>query len=234
MTAIWLLALNFLREQRLALVVLLVWIAGFGVVFTFWRGEDTEHFGLIFRQQAAYGVLFTIFVSASALHMERKTRRIIAVLSKGITRAEYLFGYMVGCALFSAIFVAALWLVNQWFGVQFHYDPNLTGMLTAVWLASLVAASISLMFACWLPPMVATPAALVTVAIPGALALAVPGVWEQAFPVSYVVWQIFNFDFRFGWLGGWWFAFAALAQVAVFWCIAAAIFARKDVTATVE
>jgi hypothetical protein len=234
MRAIWLLAVNFLREQKLALVVLLLWITGFGVVFTFWRGEDTEHLALIFRQQAAYGVLFTMFVSASALHMERKTRRIVAVLSKGITRSEYLIGYILGCALFSGTFVAALWLVNQWFALQFRYESNVTGVLLAVWIASVLAAAIALMFACWLPPLVSTPLALLTVVLPGALAFANPGIWEQAFPITYVVRQIFTFDFRFGWIGGWWFAAAAFVQSACFWLIAAAIFARKDVSAAVE
>jgi hypothetical protein len=226
--------MNFIREQKLALVVLLVWIAGFGIVFTFWRGDDTEHLLLIFRQQAVYGVLFTMFVSASALHMERKTRRIIAVLSKGITRAEYLAGYMLGCGFFGGIFVVALGLVNWWLALQFHFEPNLNGALLAVWVASLVAASISLMFACWLPPLAATPAALLTVSLPGALALATPGVWEQAFPVSYVVREIISFDFRFGWIGGWWFVVPALLEIALFWSLAIAIFARKDVAAAIE
>ena len=234
MTAAWLLAANFIREQRLSLMVLLVWIGGFGVVFTFWRGEDTEHFLFIFRQQAAYGVLFTIFVSATALHMERKTRRIIAVLSKGITRTEYLLGYMLGCAFFSGIFVAALLAVNEWFGMQFHFEPNILGMLGAVWISSMVAAAIALMFACWLPPLVATPATLVVVALPGIFSLVRPGMWEHVFPVSYVVRQVYSFDFRFGWIGGWWFALAALAQIMVFFMIAVAIFSRKDVAAAVE
>jgi len=234
LSAAWLLAVNFIREQRLSLLVLLLWIGGFGVVFTFWRGEDTDHFLVIFRQQAAYGVLFTIFVSASALHMERKTRRIIAVLSKGITRTEYLLGYMLGCAFFSGIFVCALLAVNEWFGMQFEFRPNLVGILVAVWIASMVAATIALMFACWLPPLVATPATLLAIAIPGVIGVSRPGLWEQAFPVSYVVRQVFTFDFRFGWIGGWWFAIAAVLQAAVFFVIAVAIFQAKDVAATVE
>ena len=67
MRSVWVIALNFTREQRWPLFFLLLWVvawAGFGLVSDpHTGGEDSL---MIFRQLAVYALAFAVFFGSSA------------------------------------------------------------------------------------------------------------------------------------------------------------------------
>lgn len=235
MRPVWLIATAFLRQQLLALSILLFYIVFFTVVFTFipHRNGDLEGFQLIFKQQASYGLLFSVFVCLSAVYQERKTRRILAVLSKGILRSEYLAGMLLGAAIFAAIYLVVLELAMLWFGHRFHFIPRSEGVLLAVFVASLSASALAIVCGSVMHPYVAAAVCAVLLAVPGAAARMLPHL-SPAFPVSHVLYGIFAFNFDSGWTSGWLFVPFAAVHLVVIWLIGSALFHRTDVTVALE
>ncbi len=89
-----LIAFNFVREQRWPIFVLLLWVlllAFLGLVADIPRMREDLLF--LFKQVAVYVVAFSIFFGGSAIYNERKSRRILAVLSKAVRREQYLSGW---------------------------------------------------------------------------------------------------------------------------------------------
>src|SRR5437899_5230366 len=92
MRVLLLIAANFLRAQRWRILVLLLWVlvlSALGLAVDVRR--EREDLLIIFKQLAAYAIAFAIFLGGSAIHNERKSRRILTVLSKGVGRAESIF-----------------------------------------------------------------------------------------------------------------------------------------------
>jgi hypothetical protein len=234
MSAIWLIAVNYLREQRLVLYVLLGWLAAYSVIFMIWPEADHREHIIFFRQFAAYAVALTVLTIGQGFRNDRKTRRMIAVLAKGITRSQFLAGYVLGSALFSAIFLLAVWLVQIGFSARAGFVPAVAGALLAVWIASVLAAVVALIFATFLPPLLVSIISLLVLALPAVLAIALPGQWSILMPVGHVGRHLLTFEYARGWTGGWTWVFVAVVQGLLGWLIAAAIFHRQDVTAAVE
>src|SRR5437867_379986 len=100
MKAIWLIAVNFVREQRIVLLVFILWLFGFVLLFGMFTGAGGPgEYEALFQQQTLYGIVYGLLVAISSVHGERKSRRILAVLSKGIYRGEYIAGLMLGNVL---------------------------------------------------------------------------------------------------------------------------------------
>ena len=100
MRTIFLIAVNFVREQRWPILVLLLWVlllAFLGLVTDVHRQREDLLF--IFKQVAVYVVVFSVFFGGSAIHNERKSRRILAVLSKAVGRQQYLSGLVGGITI---------------------------------------------------------------------------------------------------------------------------------------
>ena len=230
MKAIWLIGVNFVRQQRVVLFVFLAWLLFFGILLGFaFGGDNTEEILALFRQEAAYGVIVSVFVSASAIHGERKSRRIIAVLSKGIYHWEYLAGIMVGNILIAAIYFAVMGVLNQAVMLRFGWVGSIWSPLGAAFIASILASALALAMGTFLHPM---PATVLTMGILGA-----PLVLQSllsVLPVAYVVQRIMDYNYAGGWTGGWNFVAIAVVETAFFFALAAAIFSRRDVTAPVE
>jgi len=173
-------------------------------------------------------------VATPAVQMERRTRRILAVLSKGIHRWQYLGGILCGSAIISGIFclqVGAISLVLCWRGG--YPTAGLAGLTVALFACCLMASAAGLFFAAFLNPFLATGATT--------LALALPLITERS------GWQPFAALFPAAWLArnlmGYQFgratdapliAASALAFAVLFWIGAAAMFARRDVTISPE
>src|SRR5581483_2462847 len=108
MRQVGLIAINFVREQRWPILVLMLWILVFsvlGLLVDLRRSREDVLF--IFKQLAVYGIAFAVFFGASAIHNERKTRRILSVLSKGVGRAQYFSGLLGGFVLAVGIYCFA-------------------------------------------------------------------------------------------------------------------------------
>jgi hypothetical protein len=235
MKSIWLIAISFLRQNLLGICVLLFYILFFSVVFTLLphRKDDFEGFSVIFKQQACYGLLFSLFLCLSAVYQERKSRRILAVLSKGILRSEYLAGQILGAALFSAVYMVALEIEMRWFGLRFHFDPHTEGTIFATFVGALVASALALVCGSVFHPYIAAVVCSLLIAVPGGIARIIPQL-SPMFPVSYVFYGIIGSNFEKGWQAGWLFLPFAALHLVVIWLVGSALFHKTDVTVTLE
>ena len=112
---IWMIALNFVREQRWPILVLQLWVLGLaalGLLTDFQR--EREDILLMFKQLGMYGVAFSVFFGGSAIYNERRSRRILAVLGKAVTRRDYLSGLLLGVMLAACLFCFVLGFTGSW------------------------------------------------------------------------------------------------------------------------
>src|SRR2546429_8464367 len=94
---ILLIALNFVREQRWPIFVLLLWVVLLAVVRLFADlPRERDDLLFIFKQIAIYVIAFSVFFGASAIYNERRSRRILGVLSKAVARDQYVAGLILG------------------------------------------------------------------------------------------------------------------------------------------
>src|SRR5213080_3169282 len=115
MNSVLLIAVNFVREQRWPILVLLLWVlllAFLGLATDISR--EREDLLFIFKQVAVYVVVFSIFFGGSAIYNERKTRRVLAVLAKDVARHQYLSGLVIGVTIACMIYCFSLGLTGSW------------------------------------------------------------------------------------------------------------------------
>src|SRR5579859_2577392 len=109
MTSIFLLAKAFVRQNRWLLDVFIIWPLLLGALALpradSVNSEDTIE---IVQQEVLYGVAITAFFASSAVYNERRSRRIVTILSKSVSRGEYLTGMLLGVLIFSAAYFAAV------------------------------------------------------------------------------------------------------------------------------
>jgi hypothetical protein len=232
MRVIVLIAANFLREQRWPLILLLVWVVFSGAAAGFASFERDDALFFI-KQQAIYGVAFAGFVAASAIHNERRSRRILAVLSKGVERSRYLAGLLSGVLAGVVIYCGAMALFgSMMLGPLRIPETQLAAVLIALLAACLVAATTGLVFATFLPPLVAIAFTGITLAASPVLAMA--GVTAKFLPVYALMDSITSFGTQPHWTPPWNTMAWAVPQAAALWLLAAAIFARRDIAVQVE
>lgn len=233
MSAILLLAGNFVREQRLVLILMSTWIIVFAGLFAFISDANTrpEELEVFYRQELAYGIAIGVFSGASIVHKERRSRRILAVLSKGIHRVQYLAGVLLGIACVTAMYYGLVAAANSWLIHQMHFEGGVLTPAIAGWLATQLATVIGLAFGTFLPPLIAA----VCAALVSALGMAIPA-HPHVFPVSQFLRSAVFATYADGlrWNGYTGFASAVTIQTAIVFTIAAWIFRRRDITVAVE
>jgi len=181
MKPVWLIAGNFLREQRWPVVILLGWVVLLSVAAGFSDLRRTpEDVFMLFQQVAVYILVFSLFFGASAIRNELRTRRILAVLSKGISRRQYIAGLLLGIVMAIAIYCLALGMAGAWVLPQVGVPAMRFGLLLlGLGVASLLTACLALFFSIFLHPLLATGATLVIVGSP----LLVEVVWNSSWAV---------------------------------------------------
>src|ERR1051326_3902734 len=185
MLAIALVGLNFVRSQWLVLAVITVYFLGMGGVF---RAHVREPDVLFFlRWHVGYAVFLGAVTAVPALHAERKTRRILAVLSKGIYRWQYLGGLLLGCALMAALFCAMTGAITAWLCQQGGIaHGGLFAVTVALFCCSVAAAATGFFFSTFLHPFVATAATSAFLLLPFAVEAAGRAPVWQVFPVAWI------------------------------------------------
>ncbi len=93
-----LIAANFLARASLAGLILFAWIVLTALAAGGFGRDRAVAEDVVFyvQQQAIYICVFSAFLAADAIHNERKSRRILLVLSKAISRGEYLLAIILG------------------------------------------------------------------------------------------------------------------------------------------
>lgn len=236
MRPVILIAFNFVREQRWPIFVLLLWVlllAFLGLVTDIARERDELLF--IFKQVAVYVVAFSIFFGGSAIYSERKSRRILAVLSKGIARQEYLSGLILGVTMACGVYCFSLGLTGSWTLGQAGFPVATVWFLMACLIsACMLAGTIALMFSTFLNPFFAAGATALVLGLPAVAAHTVSIAWGYSVPVYVLTSTVMRSTYKSPGNHEWWPVALALSEVLIFWIIGAWIFSRVDVAVAVE
>jgi len=233
MKPVVLIGVNFLRMQRVAMLIMLAYLAAMAAL----AGVQGEPGDLrFFLQQQAFYVVFLITVLAvPAVQGDRKSRRILAVLSKGIHRWQYLAGLFVGCGLAAAIVCLAMGAASACLAHAIAQPLDGAGELVfLVFLGSLAGAAVALFCSLTLHPLLALGAAAVILA--GPLPFTMKGTFNYGalFPVAAVLQRAVAFRVGSAQEGTWTEATILILYTGLFLAAAAAVFARQDVTTSPE
>jgi hypothetical protein len=233
-----LIAGNYLREQRWLVLVLLAWVFGSSLVLGL-SGElggnpMLEDAAFFLRQQAVYGVAFATFLAASSIQNERRSRRILSVLSKGIERREYLAGLLLGVGAVEAVYGLAMALGAFWMLRQSVVAFSAVGwLLLVLFITAMLAGAVALFFATFLNPLFALAATAMAAVIPAAVALALAQ-RNLIVPVYSLVTYIMNASLTVSRAPAPALLAFSAAQVFGFWLAAAWIFGRRDIATAIE
>ncbi len=235
MRAILLIAVNFVREQRWPIFVLLLWVlllAFLGLIADIQRQREDLLF--IFKQVAVYVVVFSVFFGGSAIHNERKSRRILAVLSKAVGRQQYLSGLVLGVTIACTIYCFALGITGSWtLGEAGFSVRQVWFLMLYLIVASMLAGTIALMFSTFLNPFFAAGATAMVLGLP-AVAAHVGARWEYVIPVYSLSAAVLKSSFKPAGDALWFPLGLAVMETTVFWVLAARIFSRMDIAVAVE
>jgi hypothetical protein len=232
MRAIVLIGINFVRTQWLTIAVMAVYLLGIALVFA--HNPDIHEAGFFLKMHTFYLIFLAMTVATPAVQMERRTRRILAVLSKGIHRWQYLGGILCGAAMISGIFcllVGGISLVLCWRGG--YPTAGLAGLTVALFACCLMASAAGLFFAAFLNPFLATGATTLTLALP---LITERSGWQPLaalFPAAWLARNVMGYQFGKA-TDAHMISASALAFAILFWMAAAAVFARRDVTISPE
>jgi len=230
MKPVFLIAVNFVREQRWPLITLLLYVIVFGAGMAIAGGQSEDDTLFMLRSTSMYGLAFTGLLSASALNNERRTRRILAVLSKGINRGEYLAGLLLGAMIASGVYCATIFAVCA---LATHKIAVLLPFAVMLMVLFLLAANVAIAFSTVFHPLLASAAAGLLLGAEGLIARALGGVWLELLPSFLLVDRAVNFG-EPGWHAPWAACLAAIVQAGIFWAVANAIFSRRDIAVAVE
>ena len=236
MRNVLLIAVSFVREQRWPIFVLLLWVVGLCLIgLTIDLRKSREDVLIIFKQLAVYGVAFAVFFGGSALHNDRRSRRILAVLSKAVGRKQYLCGLLTGIALALSLYCFCMGFTGSWVLGQSGFSISLLWYLMLCFMAaSLLSAAVAVLFSTFLSPLFATLATGLFIGIPALITLQFGGKWAYAIPVYPLLGPLLNATFRQRWHFEWLLLMLAAFEMIGLWLIASWIFRRRDIAVTVE
>jgi len=233
MKPIFLIAANFVRSQWIVLTIMLVYV----VAMLGFIGLHEQRAEVLFfiRQLSFYAIFLGTMLTIPAIQNDRKSRRILAVLSKGIHRWQYLAGLLLGAVLIVGMCCLAVGLATWWLARQAAFPTSgLGAYMLVLFLGCAACAAVSLFSSVFLHPFVALPVAIIILFLP--LALELRGVYRSAvlFPVSAVTHVASDYTFQPPGTGLWRIGGAAAVQTIVFLLMASVVFARRDITVTSE
>jgi hypothetical protein len=234
MRAIVLIGINVVRTQWVALAVMCVYVLGIGGVYRVHTQREEILFFL--RWHAGYAIFFATMIAIPVLQTERKTRRILAVLSKGIHRWQYLGGLLFGCTIISALFCLLIGGTAAWLGQQGRIPTDgLPAIMLLLFSCCVFSVSVGLFFATFFHPLLATAATSSVLALPLILiqfGWPVPWAVFPAGALFRTLWTSFQFRPMGNSLNS--LIISAICQTLLFWAAAAFVFARRDVTISPE
>lgn len=235
MRPVFLIARNFAREQRWPLFFLLLWVLGWALFGLLEEGRGPEDALMIFRQLAVYSVTFGVFFGSSAIQADQRSRRVLAVLSKGISRRQYVFGLLAGIAMVLGVFCLCMGFTASWLLGRFGFSlgPLWFGMF-ALWTACLLTASLTLSLSTFMPPLFAAISAGTIAGIPALLSLRGDVFSQYVIPVYGLLQPLIQADFSQSWHSSPGIVTLGWIETLLLWLLAAWIFSRRDLSVAVE
>ena len=236
MKPVLLIAVNFVREQRWPIFTLLLWVLllAFLGLLTGPHGHRDDLL-FVFKQNAVYVVAFSIFFGGSAIYNERRSRRILGVLSKAVSRQQYLSGLVLGVAIACALYCFSLGLTASWtLGEAGFPMARVWFLMVSLVAACTLAGTVALMFSTFLNPFFAAGATAMVLGLPALASQFVGPRWGLVIPVWEIVATIVNASFGAPGTAAWPTVALAVAETVILWLLAARIFAYVDIAVAVE
>lgn len=237
MRAATLIATNFLREQRWVLVALVASVIVLSSLANWDTGatalEDVLYF---LKQQALYGVAFAVFLASAAIHNDRRSRRILAVLSKGIERGEYLGGLLLGVWAASFVYCVAMALAGAVVFPRARVpQPSSWIIIVALLLTCMLTSSVALLLATVMSPLLAALATALVLGMMSAVVNLFPSA-ALAFPLFPLLKMIVDFSpaTRLRWSVELPYLAVTLVEAILIWFLATRVFEARDVAIPVE
>jgi ABC-type transport system involved in multi-copper enzyme maturation permease subunit len=231
-----LIAANFLREHRWPVLILFAWIVLTAAAAGDFGKSRAVNDDVIFycQQQAIYICVFSAFLAADAIHNERKSRRILLVLSKAISRGEYLLAVILGTCTMAIAYALVFGLCGVWLTARAELPSGqLWSVVILVIAGSVIAATVAMFFSTFLNPYVATAITLLMFSVPATIHVQ-RHAWSIWLPGLPILTEMMHFSFKPDWILHWWLAVIAIVESAFFWMMAAAVFNRRDIAVPVE
>ena len=223
MRPILLIAANFFREQRILLSLMLAYVVlGGGTLTLLPHAPEVDDVVFLIKQHAAYAVLLGVALASTAIHNERKSKRILAVLSKGMTRGQYLAGMLLGSVNVLLAYLLVLGIIATPLLRRVGIPPieGWSALVIAA-IATLLAAAVTIFYSTFAHPWVTLPLTLITIALP-------------VFPAAGLLKQLSE------WESGVFLPMnagavaIALLETLLFWGLAAWSFKNRDIAVAVE
>lgn len=230
-----LIAANLVRQLRWALIMLLALMALIVVLISFDAPRPAENLEFLLHQQSSYAVVIGVFTASSAIFNERKSRRILGVLAKGIERRDYLAGMLLGVTFINTVYCLSLALTAAYLALKSGL-PMLPVFEVALLLvaASTLAATVSLFFSTFMHPLFAAA----STGLFFGLSLAAPvvlGDWAgYLFPAAKLATHIAGFSFNPAWVPEFGSSMYAAVESLLFWQASSWVFASRDITVAIE
>jgi ABC-type transport system involved in multi-copper enzyme maturation permease subunit len=180
-------------------------------------------------------VAFAVFFGASAIHNERKTRRILAVLSKGVSRPQYISGLLIGIAIAVAIFSVSMGVTGSWvLTTQSTQSSQIWGLILCLMMACVLSASVAVLFSTLLNPLFATLATAIVLGVPAVVSLHFGSPWGKVIPAYSLLDQLLQFSLATRKAMPWALMALAVFEAIMLWLAASWIFSQRDVAVSVE
>jgi ABC-type transport system involved in multi-copper enzyme maturation permease subunit len=231
-----LIAVNFVREQRWPILTLLLWVlllAFLGLVTDIQRQREDLLF--VFKQDAVYVLAFSVFFGGSAIYNERRSRRILGVLSKAVGRQQYLSGLVLGVTIASAVYCFTLGLTGSWtLGAAGFPISHVWFLMVCLVAACMLAGTVALMFSTFLNPFFAAGATAMVLGVPALAGQIFGARWGYVIPVWELGATVLNSSFNSRGRASWVPVLLAGAETLAFWLLSARIFAYVDIAVAVE
>lgn len=234
MTPVLLIAGNFVREQRWPIIMLLLWVLISGFITTL-GGMAVDDVLFFVKQQAVYGVAFSAFLAASAIQTERRSRRILAVLSKGIERRQYLAGLLTGVMTAALAYCAGMACVGTvMFARAGLREEQLWFMLLMLVAACMVTATVAMFFATFLSALLATAVTAIALGTPVLAAQIAGPKWGKVLPVYRLMEAIMTAGSTGATPAMWNMVGWAVVNALVVWLAASFVFSYRDIAVALE
>ncbi|MGB8888365.1 MAG: ABC transporter permease subunit [Candidatus Korobacteraceae bacterium] len=236
MKPVLLIAANFLREHRWPVLILFAWIALTAVAAGGFGRDRVAADDVVFyvQQQAVYICVFSAFLAAGAIQNERKSRRILLVLSKAISRSQYLLAVVLGTWAVSLVYALLFGLCGVWLTARGNLpSAGVWSIAILVIAGSLISATVAMFFSTFLNPYLATALALGLMCAPGLFHVQRQA-WLLWLPGLPVLLEVLHFGLGSAWEANWMVVGIAILQSVVFWIMAAAVFKQRDIAVPVE
>lgn len=236
MIKVLLIARNHLRDQRWVLTTMFAYALIMSSVFAFFVGRPSAEDAHFFvQQQLWFGVLFSVFLATAAVHTDMRTRRILGIMSKAVHRSQYLLGVLAGIGGAMVTYCLLIAIAGEYIAIRSgHRFEGLWPLAGQIAFAAITVSCVGLMFGVFLSPLYATAATFALLTVIPFLALHF-GAWIVLWsPVTFLLAQTTD-GFRYA--PPMPLSTAILltfCQALVFFVLALAIFARRDLAKMTE